>query len=231
MLRSLLVVVLLLLATLPVDAQRRRGHDGFAEKGDVALAFSIDGLVLRPFEGGVGARVWLSNKSVLATSLGFSYSTGDNDASTWSTRFSVAAERHVGSSRRVSPFVALGASVGYAETETTSYYYPPVPVCTPSDEPCPVIDVTPYPYTFQRQHTSIGLAGFLGAEVRLTEGLTLAAAHSLGIEYLRFDENTPVFFFEDCPPCDVIPFPGSNQTAERLQIGTGTSSLILSIYF
>ena len=225
MLRSLLLVALILLIALPVEAQRRRHHERFAEKGDVALTFSIDGLVLRPFEGGVGARFWVSDKTALATSLGFGYTTGDSDASTWSTQFSLAAERHFGSSRRVSPFVALGASVGYSEIETENVYYPPVPPCDPAG-PCPVYE--PFPYTFQREQVSIGVAGFLGAEVRLTEGLTLAAAHSLGIEYLRAEDNTPVFFFEDCPTCDIAPV---DNTAERLQIGTGTSSLILSIYF
>jgi hypothetical protein len=235
--RLLLLLALAALAAAPADAQRRRGRDddgAFARKGDAALTFSFDALSPGPFEGGVGGRFWVSDRVVAAASLGFGYGRvdagyGDQDALT--TSFALGVERHFGRSRRVSPFVALGARVDHVafDREDVYYYAPP---CVP-EEPCPAYGV---PFSVETRETSVGGALFLGAEVRVLEGVTLAAAHSLGVTYTRGSVDAPPIYYPGFPPgcerCEPTPAGDlSLLSPDRVTFGTGTSALTLSIYF
>ena len=61
--------------------------------------------------------------------------------------------------------------------------------------------------------------------MRLAQNLTLAAAHSLGVRYTRGERRFQYLYIP--PTVDVDP----GDDFETLSIGTGTSSLTLSIYF
>jgi hypothetical protein len=239
---ALLAVVL----AAPADAQRRRDRDDgwFARKGDAALTFSIDALTVGPVEGGVGGRLWLSDRVAAAASLGFGYARLDGgsyaeDVEAFSTSFSVGFERHVGRSRRVSPFLGLRAEVGHALFEYDDVYYaePPLYPCMPEGE-CPVPESYYGGFTRTVSETRLGAAGVLGAEVRVVEDVTLMLAHSLGLTYTRGDVDSPVVPDGPWPPgcdgCEGGPrdvYPGYRPDYSRVEVGTGTTALTLSVYF
>ncbi len=225
----LLVALAVLLSALPADAQRRRAQP-FAEKGDVALVATLDGLAslrLEPLLGGVGVRFRLADQTVLGTSLGLSVSTadteredGDQDSSNSQDRsdatVSVWVEQHLGRPRRlVSPFVGGGVQVGGGTTTSTSEdrFLP----CGPDQDCDPVVR------TFENEQRTVrvGAGVFVGAEVRLAAGVTLGGAYTFGIGYTDTEVTTEL-------GGDRID--DQTWTSRFLNVGTGTSRISLSVY-
>lgn len=249
-----LCAVALFLAAAPADAQRRRQRDrddgdGFARRGDAALTFSFDAFSPGPYEGGVGGRFWFSDRVAGSASLGFGYGnvdTGYGDQDAFTSSFSVGVERHFGHRRTVSPYVGFLANVAYTsyDQETPVYDYP-IPEPCPDDRECPIPVDYGYGYSSGTQETAVGGALLLGAEVRIIDGLTLGIAHALGVTYARGDRDD-VYYYDDtpvppttCSGCegggDVrgggIPPIYYEPSYDRVTVGTGTTSLTLSIYF
>ncbi len=232
--RVILLVLAVVLA-LPADAQRRRAQP-FAERGDVALVVTLDGLDavrLRPALGGIGVRYRVADQTVVGTSLGLSVLRADTetdaDGSGRADRqqrgedavdatVSVWVEQHVGRRRRaVSPFVGAGVQVGIgsAESDTEQMFLP----CEGPTECAPVTRV------FESERQTLQVAGgvFVGAEVRLAAGVTLGGAYTFGVRYTDTEESRRSVT-EGAP---------EEQSFDRqfLEIGTGTTGLSLSVYF
>ena len=209
--RSLLAVLVLVLAAAPADAQFRRSQP-FAEKGDFAVLAEVSGLdvlQLRPAVGGVGIRYRVADQTAVGLSVGvngFSASAGSDDrdqnVSGTDVRVSTWFEQHVGRrSRTVSPFV--GAGVRFNAGRNTS-----------SD------GLGPNAFESEVSQFGVGGALLLGAEVRLARGVTLGGAYTLGVEYQRNEQSFTA------PGTD----PGS-QVQDVVRFGTGVTNLAVSAYF
>ena len=248
-------VVALLLAAAPADAQRRRDRardddsDGFAHRGDAALTFSFDAFSPGPYEGGVGARYWFSDRVAGSASLGFGYGnvdTGYGDQDAFTSSFSVGLERHFGHRRTVSPYVGFLANVAYTsyDQEVPIYDYP-VPEPCPAEGECPIPVDYGYGTSVGTQEMAVGGALLLGAEVRIVDGVTLGLAHALGVTYARGDRDDVYYYGDDTssPPTTCSGCEGGGDirgggfppiyepSYDRVTVGTGTTSLTLSIYF
>lgn len=203
MLRYALLFAFVLLTLGPAEAQRHHG-DRFARAGDFALAFEAEWLAVRPFMGGVGGRYWVGDRSVLTASLGFGAAAQDDGRSEsdgFRAGLGVGLEQHLGGSRRVSPFVAVGTEVNYEQSENNAVRSDGLPVRS------------------ERRLVSIGGALYAGVEYRFAQQVTLAAAHSVGVTYRQGEE--------------VRDDPDGREASDISQVlgGTGTTSLVLSIYF
>ena len=223
-------LVALLFAALPADAQRRRGQP-FAERGDVALVATLSGLdvvQLQPALGGVGVRYRLADQTVLGTSLGFGVLADDTDGSAGDqgqqsdgdivdATVSVWVEQHVGRRRRtVSPFVGAGVQLGGGTAEFSSDL-----TVFPCGDPAAC---APQTRTSETERRTLRAAGgvFAGAEVRLAAGVTLGGAYTFGARYTD-TEDTQRRAGLGAP---------DEQTFDRrrLEVGTGTSRISLSVY-
>lgn len=210
MMRPLFIALVLLLAGTPADAQRPRDRDAVGQRGDFALAFEATWLAVQPFMGGVGGRYWIGDRTVVTGSVGVGTATLDTDddatverdESSYRIGLGVGVERHLRTPRgRVSPFVALG-------TEFTM---------TGRDDEFVLPDGSAQSY--EQSGQAVGAAAFVGAEYRFAPGLTLAAAHSVGLTY---EWGESVRIVNGQPEGDDY---------RQLLAGTGLTSLILSIYF
>ncbi len=199
--RIALVAFAVVLA-VPATAQSRP----FTERGDVALVAQTSfGGGLSPVYGGVGARYWTSDHTVVGGSVGLRASTFDRAEANQSDRNLEAAlwvERHRASRHRgVSPLVAAGVigTAGRVAFERTA----------PDG-------------TEQRDSNSmyaVGAGVALGAEVRLAPGVTLGGAYFLGVGVQRVSGTST----------SGVGFTPFIQT--RIGLGTGVTPIHLSVYF
>lgn len=229
--RTIAIVLLVVLAS-SADAQRGRGHDGVAQRGDLALTFTAEDVWGGFDNGGVGLRTWLGDRLVGAASVGVSFERQDSEFGPDTERTEAAAsfglEAHVGGSRTVSPFVGGGIRLAYARLDGRSTYF-----AYPSDAFC---------HTFapcansglDADEVSVGAGIDLGAEIRLARGVTLLGAHRLGATFVSGDvEPGWVYYAADPEPC---PVSGCEYTAPvtsdytRWRIGTGETRVALSVY-
>ncbi len=182
-----------------------------------ALSFSLDNLSLGALDGGVGGKLWLSPNTALRTSLNLRI-TSDEDVtgdaidagrSAVSGRLSFLVEWHSEDFGRVSPYLGSGFAIGAgASSQTTDF-------------------ATGTALRQSRQKGSnllFSVHAALGAEVRISRRVSLAGEHLFGATVsLGDEERTEVFV--DAPSQRTV------RDVRSFTVGTGTSSLILSIYF
>ena len=226
--RAVLVLTVLVVSALPADAQRRRGQ-AFAERGDVALVATLNGLDvvrLSPTLGGVGVRYRLADQTVLGTSVGLSALSGDGDGGrdgqtqrtdqdALDATVALWVEQHVGRRRRtVSPFVGAGVQVGGGTASFSS---------ADTFFPCGVpTDCEAVRRSAETERRTLRVAGgvFVGAEVRLAAGVTLGGAYTFGVRYTDSQDTRRL----TGPTVDLV-----EETFDRqfLEAGTGTTGLSL----
>lgn len=221
-----LVALVLVAATLPAVAQP--ADSTFARDGRVALAVGIEGAALEPVLGGVGVRYGLSDQTVVGAAVGLRLTVSDLsgeegagsqtqeggglDASAW-------LERHlVRRSRSVSPFVAVGLEAGYGWSESQSTQ---TQLVCRSEDDCDVRTLT---FVSSADEYHVGGAVGVGAEVRLARAVTLGAASTLRAGY-TWTDNTARQTVEGG---DDERFAG--RSIGRFDLGTGATSLVLSVY-
>ena len=226
----LVLLAVLVLSALPADAQRRRDRP-FAERGDVALLATLNGLDvvrLSPALGGVGVRYRLADQTVLGTSLGLSVFSADadggddsqdqrNDQDAIDATLSVWVEQHVGRRRRtVSPFVGAGVQVGGGTADFTSDQ-----TFFPCGDPA---DCGPVTRTSESERRTLRVAGgvFVGAEVRLAAGVTLGGAYTFGVRYTDTEDTARL---RGTDVDDDLTF-----DRQLVEVGTGTTGISLSVY-
>lgn len=225
-----LSLLLLAFVFFPSDADAQRRGQALAREGDLALSIglgSLSDLALRPLDGGVGLRYRVADRTVFGASVGLSFTeqevergfegdrSDEEETDVLETSLSLWAERHIGGSRVVSPFVGLGGRVSLYRFDSASELTGPCLDLAPCPEP------TRRSRDYDRRTASAGV--MLGAEVKLARGVTLGGAYTLGAEYSEIEET----YIIDGP--DV----SQDQTREQSgwRYGVGTTQVGLSIYF
>jgi hypothetical protein len=178
-----------------------------------ALQFTINGLNLGTINGGVGGKVWTSERTAIAFSLAGGHSYDEADAnSKQSGRMStitmvqgqLGSEWHINPADNFSPYLAGAWFVRYDNQHNESSY---------SSASRADITIT--------KKTSIGFCFGVGAEYWITKRISLAGQHLFQASYaLGTQEHT-----------DYYSTITTAQTIRGFNIGVGTSSLILSVYF
>ena len=185
-----------------------------------ALSFTFDEFSLDGIDAGVGGKYWFGSKVALRASLRFDVSSQEDDIDSQEDRgitsigfgAGLVAERHAPDASpfgRVSPYLAVGFEFGADAFSQSSRF--------PLDNPVQERRNDGHTLSFEV------LAGF-GVEYRVSRRVSLAGEHLFGariassttdMEEVRGEEGT--FRFE--------------RQTESFNLGTGTSSLILSVYF
>ncbi len=192
-------------------------------KGKWGISLSASGLSnlgIGLYQGGIGIKHWNSNSVAWKVILGFSVSNttyptpyiGYTDAKTKESKFSInpGLEFHFLKDSKFSPYVYTGFDVSYASTTNDYSIY----IANPTE-------------TIRQKHstnTSLGLEGAVGLEYFFDKHLSLAAEYQINASYQFHREKFTVI-------------PGQTATYyitknyDNFNLGTKTSSLILTVYF
>jgi hypothetical protein len=175
-----------------------------------ALQFSVNGLNLGSINAGVGGKVWTTERTALALSIGGTHSFDKSDPNPMQSgttltstmvQLQIGLEWHTVQSNNFSPYIA-GAL--FARYERHLYEYSASTFNSPE-----VSNV---------KRTNVGLCFGLGAEYWMTQRLSLSGQHLFQISYAsgtqEYDATT-----------------SSTQATHGFNVGLGTSSLVLSLYF
>lgn len=216
---SLCFLLMLLAGALPAQAQAPDEEEDqpLLRGSNRALSFSIDELKLGTLDGGIGARWWISQNSVLRATFSIGVESTedvtegelDTGRSAFGVGSSFLVELHRDQFRRVSPYIVAGTGVHFdAYSET--------------------IDFDPES-AIQRQRLKGTLVDFFvksgfGVEVYLVKTVSISAEH-LFVATVRTGQEeikrTPLGGTEFIVNRDIREF----------FFTTGTSSLLLSVYF
>jgi len=203
---SILLIIVLL--TVPV----------FGQKEDkpyktTALNFEANFISLSSFYGGIGGKTWLSDSYTLVASVGGNYSSNTIDAAgnitkSEQTRTSVILnfgfEKHFQMADNISPYLSARLSGSYEKSTSL-----------------PSWDTSNTNGTIKESKDSNYGIGFnlgFGVELWLTNRISLSGQHLFSAYYYW---GTIVGYHEDSP----------EQDKRSFRINTGTSAIILAIYF
>jgi len=207
--KSMLTVLLISVFVSATTAQDYSNEDSLKHP-HTALVFSFDGLDMEAFNGGVGARWWISDRFVLIGSMGLRYYDAESDreitnstgeAQQWNFNFSIGMEWHLLPSNRVSPYIGLSIGPGLEDRHSFS-----------------VEGVINRQFERDEYALSFGANVILGVEYFLVEQVSLAAQYRNGITYdfWRYEESS---------------FGERGKTENKSITGhIGKTSLLLSIY-
>lgn len=193
-------------------------------KGKWGVSLSASGLSnlgIGLYQGGIGIKHWRSNDVAWKARVGFGLTDtfypaqfqGMTDAKIKQANFSLSlgSEFHFAQTSKFSPYFYTGVGVS---TSVTTYYYS--------------VNITnPSPGTITKKRTtttSLGLDGAIGLEYLFNKHLSLATEYQVSLSYQFYREKWTVS-------------PGSGPThpithdSDTFNIGTRTSSLILTVYF
>ncbi|HEX8299883.1 MAG TPA: hypothetical protein VF594_12045 [Rubricoccaceae bacterium] len=177
----------------------------------MALLFSVDGMNLGSFEGGIGGKWWTGSAVAVTVGLrldtaarqGESSETAEGfETSTLRTAFALGAELHAEGGRRFSPFVGVEAGMGALRERFASR--PPSGVISAEQV---------------RRETNVEGAVRLGVEYRLSERFSLAGQQGVRASAFQGTERIT----EAGQREEVRPTSGYG-------IGLGASSLTLAVY-
>jgi len=198
-------------------AQEGKSEMPFSLKGKKALSFSFNGFNLGEFYGGIGGKMWISNSVALFASVDMDYSssttkrseqTNGNKSSSFSTGLTFGMNKKMGSNKRFLPY--FGGSVGFSYSRSSS------------ETNFAVAD--DYNNLYENGMLNINLGGTLGVESFITDGISLAAQHTLGLGFGTGSVKTTLQRPNQLDQVD-------EQDQSSFNFGFGTSSLILSVYF
>jgi hypothetical protein len=177
------------------------------------LQFGFNGLNLAAVNAGVGGKTWTSEHTALGLSIAGSHSFDRSDpnpsqSGTTVTRtvlqIQFGIEGHMMQSDNFSPYIT-GAL--FARHETYWYEHRGVYVFDTNES--------------HTKKTSIGVLFGVGAEYWITKRLSLAGQHMFQLSYTSGTEEVQEY----------SALTKSAQTLQGVNIGLGTSSLILALYF
>lgn len=185
-----------------------------------ALVFTFDQFSLDALDGGVGGKYWFNSSVALRAALRFDVEATENDVGSEESSgrsaigfgFALLAERHnpdLVSIQRVSPYLAGGMRFDVSGfSESTEF---------PLENAIQEIENDGMQLSFA------ALAGF-GVEYRFARRVSLTAEHIFEAAIERVS-STRVERLRNAPDVE-------REVDERVfRLGTGTSSLILSVYF
>jgi hypothetical protein len=207
----------LLGGTLSATAQTPNDGDPLLRGSNRALSFSIDNVTLGTVDGGVGGRWWLSPNTAFRTTLSLSVESieevieGEVDMgrSAFGIGTSFLVELHTRQFRRVSPYVAGGVGVRYDVFSETTSYGPENPLRELRDK---------------GDGVDFSVSAGFGVEVYLVKSVSISGEH-LFVASVRSEDGTITRSFQDAPTTV------TQQDGTSFLFGTGTSSLIISVYF
>ncbi|MFC1493207.1 hypothetical protein ACFL6O_04545 [candidate division KSB1 bacterium] len=203
-----ILAVTLLFSDLNAQDKENKTYEGF--KGRKALCFSIDGLDLDAYNGGVGGKKWISDDFVLFASLNIAYSktedknSNPNDYNTDSYSYGVSAgfEKHFSLSKRQSPFLGLSIGNKLKNTETNSM----------------INNVGNSEDNINSRFYECDFIG--GMEFLLSRDISLSAQYNIGLIYTKLTTNHTID--------DVVL---SNSENSKTTFGINSVLLTLSFYF
>ncbi len=175
-----------------------------------ALQFSFNGLNLSSFAGGVGGKLWLDNRTALSVVIGGSHGYLNEDANALQSGqtnsqstllLQFGIEAHTFLSSEFSPYVT-GAIFGRYEEQDYKTTY---------------AGSSSFPES-KVKSTNVGLLAGFGAEYWISTRVSLAGQQTFQFSY-GFGSREQI---------DVT---DTKQNTRSVNVGLGTSSLILSIYF
>lgn len=204
---------------VPVQAQDADDASPLLRGSNRAITFSIDDLRLGGLDGGVGVRWYIAPNVALRTSFNLGVestedvieNSTDDGLSAFSTGVSLLVEWHTQAFRRVSPYLTSGFGIGVEAFSSTTDFGLESPIR-------------------QRRRKGSFLdfeveAGF-GVEVFVTRSISLAGEHQALARVRTGDEELKEFMREGQGDDRII-----NRDIRSFTFGTGTSSLIVSIFF
>ena len=185
-------------------------------KSKKAISFSFDGFNLGEFNGGIGGKIWLSDKSALVTSIDLDFSDTEYDGgavlverddTAFSGGLKFGLERHFKANKKISPYIGALLGINYNQRERKRQ------------------DTT---YTSKSTDSAVvpSLRLVLGVEYFITKNISLSGQHNLGFSYYLGEQKVYRKYSDD-----IDGMIDEKQDYTRMQVGFGTSSLVLSIYF
>lgn len=214
--RTFLTLMMLLSLVIFSFAQDTKSTDSISRASNKALSFSFNGLNLGEYYGGVGGKLWLSEALVLFASIDMDYDSNTQKKSTqtnglkntnFSTGLTVGSDFYLTGSRRFMPYIGFNAALGYSGTTLE----------------------TDFANIDGKNITETGMFNFslgagLGVESFITSSISMAAQHVFSFGFGTGSRKTTLKRANQLDQVD-------ESDLSNFNIGFGTSSLILSIYF
>ena len=178
-----------------------------------SLNFEINTLSLRSFYGGIGGKTWLSDSFTLVASIGAQFSKDVAEQTTELTegesesiviRFRTGIEKHFDMSNNISLYLPAGVSVGYGNSQYTSRIEKDTIMSVPEAQ-------------FNDYHFSADVG--MGIEFWLSKRISLSGQHLFSFTYSS--SKSTYKNYED----------RENRSYHTFSFRTGTSAIILAIYF
>lgn len=215
---SLLLVLLAGMPALAQDSPSEEEEDAPLLRGsNRALSFSFDALSLRGLDGGVGGKLWIGPGTALRLSFDFLIES-DEDVAVDAVDDGLSAVRgglgfmvewHSAHLGRVSPYLGTGFSVGAGASSRTTRF------SAPSDR---------VQTRFKTTALDFSILAALGVEWQITRRVSLSGEHQIGANVL-LGTTERIESFTNAP--EVV----NDGDTRQFSFGTGTSSIIVSIYF
>lgn len=207
--KMLLLLVLCLTLTVPAFADDMMDEIVSARDGKKALLFSFNGMNLSSFDGGIGAKWWMSGSTallgtVLLGNRGYENKATEerwgNESTDLAVGLSLGIEKHMTHFGRFSPYI--GGSIGYVYGYRLTESIPP----TGSDRQRD---------TRKRESNSLSVGVLFGVECFLTKNLSVGGQYELAGAYTSGQEEAF----------------GEVRDYNEHRLGIGSSQVALAIYF
>lgn len=218
-LRCCIACLLLMLAGTSIAAAQTESDDDerFVRGSNRALAFTLNQLSLDGLDGGVAGRFFIGPQTALRVGLNLDIEstediveeTSDFGRSAFGSGVSFLAEWHSGTYRRVSPYMGAGFGVDFAAFSTTRDFAAGAVMQE----------------RFKGTELDFSVDVALGVEVFLGRSVSLAGEHLIGADIILSDTERRQEFRDDTPRQIEM------QKGRSFTFGTGTSRLMLSVYF
>jgi hypothetical protein len=215
----LVCLTLLALFAFPFSAfaQSESDEDVLVRGSNRAIAFTLNQLSLDGLDGGIAGRFFIGPSTALRLGLNLNVESteditediDDFGRSAFGAGASFLAEWHSTTYRRVSPYMGAGFGADFTAFSTTRDFS----------------DGGLAQERFKGTELDFSVNVALGAEVFLSPSVSLAGEHLIGADIIISDTERRQTF-RDSSPEQLV-----KQKGRSFNFGTGTSRLILSVYF
>ena len=201
--------ICMILLPIIVFSQTEFKSDSLNMEDTFGLSFSLKGLNLEKFEGGIGGKYWFLNDYAAYLSFNFSHHEsehGRSNSDQFSGGFSAGLEKHFFVNKIVSPFIGIGIRYEGTWGESKEKDYNDLSSLKIRNE-------------IKRNILSSGIFG--GVEIFVLKFISLSAHYGVWVVYYEFDDKR---YYND----------GRTSTeyySKSISLDTKISSLSVSIYF
>ncbi len=200
------------------DVQQESSRDLPLRGSNRAISFTFDGLSLDEIDGGVGGKWWLSTNTAMRTSIDLSVvsdediveGVSDRGLSAVAAGLSLLIEWHSADFGRVSPYLGSGFSIGGSASSETLDFGGTSPLARRK---------------IKSSALDFAVNAAFGVEVRISRRVSLSGEHLFGARVHNGSRDVTETFRD-----------GTAETFTKgdlrgFTLSTGTSSLIVSVYF